>query len=540
MLRANPGDANVTDIAIKSICWDGMRKTGAGGIAKANRCLSVALVLLPLLFFLVAYLTYGPYWDVVAHYLNGKTIINLIGGNINPLHLLSGENGYNLRYYFEPYRAPVEYLLFAALSTVFKNPILPYFIVAYALFLFAILKLSEEARMDMALLLLLFVNASVVFFWFMVNGEEILSIIFAILGIVYLIKDRPVSGLFFALSVLGKYPALVLLPMVFLLTTRKKIVSGIAFELLALLPFFAFNYLLYGFPITTLFLSFQASAASYIPAAVSWGAMLDVFGYPLAILIIVVTFVRLCRKNAIKTPNLGFRKMDRTERILAVLLVLSVVDFFLTALYHDAVTQTRYGYLLLFSLILILAHALSPIVRADERLRLVLLCFGMLAFATVILTTAYGLNNGVAHYYNYDNPDSIYSNASAVLDGLGYGNCRVVSNAWVPLLYLNVDAYSPFASPEHYNASISQVFAITNSIKVGASAPLLESATNNTLEIVNQNSFPRYDSDAYPIIVFKHTGVSPGLIVNLNSSSVLYDGPDIAVLAPMNVTCYRS
>ena len=516
-----------------------MRKTGAGGIAKANRCLSVALVLLPLLFFLVAYLAYGPYWDVVAHYLNGKTIVSLIGGNVNPLHVLSGENGYNLRYYFESYRAPVEYLLFAALSTVFKNPILPYFVVAYALLLFAILKLSEETRMDMTFLLLLFVNASVVFFWFMVNGEEVLSIIFAIFGIIYLLRDRPVSGAFFALSAMGKYPALILLPMVFLLTTRKKMAYGVALELLALLPFLAFNYLLYGFPAATLALSLQDSVASIIPAAISWSAMLDVFGYLLAFLAIVLLFARFYRKKAVRLPRFDIRKMSRTELVLAALLALSFVDFLLTATYHNTVTQVRYSYLLLFSLILIAAYALNPTVKGDERLKLALLCFGVLAFAATVLATCYFAGNGAAQY-NYDNPDSIYSNASAALGRLGYGDYRVVSNAWLPLLYSGVNAYSPFASPEYYNASVSRVSSLINSTGGGATGSVLENILGYTLNTANQNSFPRYDSDTYPILVFKHTGVSQDEILNLNSSSVLYDGPDFYVLAPKNVTCYRS
>jgi hypothetical protein len=511
----------------------------AGGAAKANRILSAALVLLPVLFFLAVYLVYGPYWDVVAHYFNGRTLVNLIGSNVSPLHVLSGENGYNLRYYFESYRAPAEYLLFALLSIAFENPILPYFLVAYALLLFSVLRLSEEAGMDRTLLLVLFVNASVIFFWFMVNGEEVLSIIFAIFGIIYLLKDRPVSGAFFALSVMGKYPALILLPMVLLLTTRKKMAYGVALELLALLPFLAFNYLLYGFPAATLALSLQDSAASIIPAAISWSAMLDVFGYLLAFLAIVLLFARFYRKKAVRLPRFGIRKMSRTELVLAVLLALSVLDFLLTATYHDAVTQVRYSYLLLFSLILIVAYALSPTVKGDEKLKLALLFFGVLAFAAAVLAACYFAGNSAAHY-NYDNPDSIYSNASAALGRLGYGGCRAVSNAWLPLLYAGIDAYSPFASQEYYNASVSKVSALTNSTGGSAPGSVLESILSYTLDTVNQNSFPRYDSDTYPIVVFRYTGVSPGKILNLNSSSVLYYGPDFYILAPKNVTCYRS
>ena len=465
-------------------------------MAKANRILSVALALLPVLFFLAVYLVYGPYWDVVAHYLNGRTLVNLMGGGVNPLHVLSGENGYNLRYYFESYRAPAEYLMFALLSAAFENPILPYFLVAFAVLLFSILRLSEETGMDRTLLLVLFVNASVVFFWFVVNGEEVLSVIFAIFGTIYLLKDRPVSGAFFALSAMGKYPALILLPMVFLLTTRKKIAQGVALELLALLPFIAFNCLLYGSPAATLALSLQDSVASSIPAAISWGAMLDVFGYPLALLALVLAFVTLYRKKAVRLPKFSIRKMSRTELVLAALLALSAADFLLTAVYHDTVTQARYSYLLLFSLILIVAYALSPAVRGDERLRLALLGFGVLTFAAVILAACYFPGN--AARYNYNNPDSVYSNASAALGRLGYGGCRVVSNAWVPLLYSGVDAYSPFASPEHYDAA------------------------------------------TYPIVVFNNTGVSPSEIRNLGSSDVIYGGQDFYILAPKNVTCYRN
>jgi uncharacterized protein YuzB (UPF0349 family) len=517
-----------------------MKKADTDRIAKVNKFLSVALILLPILLFLLVYFLFGPYWDIISHYLNGRTIINLVGSNVNPLHVLSGENGYSLLYYFESYRAPISYLLFASLSTVFKNPILPYFIVAYALFLFSILEFSKETKIERSILLLLFINSSVIFFWFMVNGEEILSIIFAIFGTIYLIKDRPVSGLFFALSVLGKYPALVLLPMAFMLTTRKKMISGLVLELLVMLPFLAFNYLLYGNPIATFVISFYASSSSNISAAISWDAMLNVFEYLLAFSIAALAFAKFYQKRVIKIPSLSFKKLNRTERIFAVLLVLSVADFFLTALYHDAITQTRYSYLLLFSLILIASYVLTPLLKDNEKLKLLLLCFGVLAFAAACLATFYSLNNSTVYYYNPNNPNSVYSNVSSVLNGLGYGNCRVISNAWVPLLYSNTDAYSPFVSPEYYSQVVSKAYALINSTKGGILGHIIEEIVNNTIIIGNQNTFPRYDSDMYPIVEFRYIGVSPYQILNLNSSRVLYNGSDFVVLAPKNVTCYRN
>lgn len=480
-------------------------------IIRMKKPLLLFLLLSPIFVFGSSYFLFGPYWDVIAHHLDGRTLSNLVNGKINPLVVLTGEHGNNLSYYFESYRAPVSYLIFAILNPVFKNFLFPYYIILYLILLIGILVLSKELKINRNLLIILFLGPAIIFYWFMGNSEEALGIGFALLAIAYLIKDKPNSGIFFGLSVLGKFPSLILLPMIFLLTTRLKITKAILLEILTLLPLLLFSFVLYGNPISIFLLSFSASTSSQIPTAIYLNSLANIFGYILLIYFVVALFVVLVQKKKVRNLNLRLGFKNRTERIITVLLILALIDFLLTGLYHDSFTQTRYGYLLTFASIIAVSYSLNDSVKSSERLQLILVSIGIIIFLGFSIFMFYNLDTHQVYYYNPSNPISIYQNASNVLERMGYQGCRIVSNAWIPFLYANVNAYSPFSLPEYY--------------KQYGYKP-----SNSSMD----------NGDYYPIVIFKQIGVSPSLILDANSSMIVYNNSAFMILLPRNAICYAN
>jgi len=92
--------------------------------------------------------------------------------------------------------------------------------------------------------------------------------------------------------------------------------------------------------------------------------------------------------------------------------------------------------------------------------------------------------------------NGVYGNARAELATLGLQNCRIVSNDWILMLYLNVSAFSEFD--------------------------------------------PNASSLSYPILLFKNATQATNIyaVRDLSSSNVIYSSYYYDVLLPPNHVCY--
>ncbi len=148
-----------------------------------------------------------------------------------------------------------------------------------------------------------FANSYIIYFLFVPNGGEGFSIIFVLLALVYLLRKKSVSGLFFGLAGLAKYPSLILFPLVLFLGDKKKILKAIAFEILTVLAWGAIDYFLYGIPFYSYFESAAAAGIISGPSVISILAVVQVLAYPIGFAAIGIVILVLTKIKFFSEPR---------------------------------------------------------------------------------------------------------------------------------------------------------------------------------------------------------------------------------------------
>ncbi|MDE1856903.1 MAG: hypothetical protein KGH98_02345 [Candidatus Micrarchaeota archaeon] len=476
--------------------------------------LAALLVILPIAIFYTIITYAGPSWDIIARYLNGRTFDSFLTHGISAQAAFLGEFTNNALYYFEPYREPLSTPIFAILTPLFHNPILPYIIVVYALYLLSARVLFKELKIDWLIGLAGITNTFLVFFLFVPNGGEGLAAIFIFLGLAFLLRKSPLSGLFFGLAGIAKYPALILLPLVLFLKDKKLIALAILLELLPVLAWGLIDYAVYGVPFYSYSQSISDSNTAAMPTGVYASSVVGVIAFPLAFTAAAALFfaAKRCR----------FRlRLDYAQKVLIAFVALSGLGYAAILPHNDPVTQMRYGFL--FSLALLVA-AVVLLCRATKDMwwpRYAVAAAMSVALLASLFYTYSTSNTVPVAYYNPDFNASIYSHAYSELAGLGFAGCRFVSNAWVPMVYAGYDAYSPF-------------IAYGN----GALTPIAERLLNSSGNGVNYTDYLKEEL-SYPIVVFAHIGVPESEILNLNSSRLAYSDANMSIYLPTDAGCYR-
>ena len=472
--------------------------------------LLIALLGAAVLYSLVA--AFGPPWDLMARYLNGKTLFDFVRYGIAPQVAFAGEFFNNQLFYFEPYREPLSMPIFAFMDIFFSgSSVIPYLMAVYIGLLFAVYKLGKEMGIDRLILFSALINSYALYFMFFINGGEALALIFVLLALVYMMRRSPISGLMLGIASIAKYPTMILLPLVLLLNDREKVTFAVVLELVPLLLWGAFDYFIYGVPFYSYIASLNTSNVLGSASAVSIGSVAEVIAYPL---IFVMTGMGMLYEARQKIRI----KWDYTTKILVSAAVLSAIGYVLVLPHNDPTTQARYGFLVFATLAIPAGMLLSKISGKFMWLRYAAASLSIIALLCCIYLISSQASTPTAMYYNPLLSNTVYSHAAAALSSLGFGNCRFVSNAWVPMVYDGYDAYSPFIL--YTNNAISPFIANLTASE-GAAMGDYQSG-----------------QDKYPIIAFKYIGVQKSFILNINQSREAYTDGNFTVYLPMNASCY--
>ena len=498
---------------------------------KGEQVLLVLLCIIPILIFCTVIHFAGPQWDITVRALSGHAMVNFFTHHVNLQTAFGGEAYYgsdNLLYYFEPYREPLSTLIFALLSLVSDHTVLPYLILLYLFYLFAVYKLSKELGLKYLVAFSIMLNSYVVYFLFVPNGGEGLSIILVLMGLVYLLRKRPGSGLFFGLASLAKYPSIILFPLVLLLGDRKKIAEALALEAAMVALWGVIDYVIYGIPFYSYLESIGSSGIVSGASVISLSAMLQVFGYPLLFLSIGVAVIFYLNKSKLKIG------LDYKGKVILGMILLSGICYLIIVPHNDPFTQARYGYLISVALLIAAALVMEAAVEKKEKLKYLISLLAILLLAYALYNTYVSLNNPSGIYYNSNNLESIYVHAGTVIGGLGFGECRFISNAWVPMIYAGYDSYSPFIL---YNSN-GTTFIVNQTLgKLGI-------PTKGWIDDIMKQYFAHNVTYAaqearYPILIFDHTGVPISTVPGLNHTRQVYSDQNMSVYLPANATCYQ-
>jgi hypothetical protein len=405
--------------------------------------------------------------------------------------------GWQIQYdtfYIEPYREAIASLIFVPFILLGYHPILGYLIVLYLLFALAIWFFCKSLKFDVLLGYGLMLSPFFVYLSLMVNGTEILSLSLLLIAIGFIFRKSSFAGIFIGAAGLAKYPILIFLPLLLFLGDKKKIAVSYLLFALTTLPWLAFNYIFYGNLLEAYIGSITLNVTNNPSFSIPIIPILLSFAIPAFVLAVGLLYVKAGGRKLKGSIASALRESSFT-RFALVFLVLALAAYVVMAKSSGFFDQVRYAYCLYgagaFFALIILQHEIRSVKNLGKVVALT-----AIVILSISPVTYYAITRDYSSAGNVNSRNSTVKASIVELGAMGYANCRVESNAWVYLLYLNVSAYSPL----YLNATVAS---------------------------------------EYPIVVFGSFGISPSYDWNTNGSKLVYEGDGFSVFLPSNVMCVR-
>lgn len=380
---------------------------------KYRKYLVVAYLILSIIFFIIQFNLINN-WDMLVRILNGNYLFH---------------NGQ----YFEYQRALLESTVIGLLAFAFGSYAVYAFIALFSvIFFIALLLFSRAFKVEYVLLLGIVLNPFLLYYGIK-NGSEIPLYAFLILFVSMIKLKRPIAGMFFALAFVSKYDAVMFLPLaLFLIDKRileslKRIGLFIGILLVSLLPFFAYNLILYHNPLFTFEFAFSQSSAQNLILGPGMTNIANVYGgfLELVVFVPIVAFILLFNRDVLKEIKQRKRELALLAAAAAIALVIYLMA---SGLYVGGL-----GYFRFFlgpTLFLSLLSALF--------LKRGALLFTLIFFAISIL-----LAYNILYAQQFGTPTmqiEVSSARSLLYATYNTTNCTVQSNNWVYLDYHGISA----------------------------------------------------------------------------------------------------
>ncbi len=452
---------------------------------------------------LILYAFSGPSWDLIAHYLNAKTLLGQYSGG---------------RAYFELYRAPLGSAIMAIVGLAFSEPILPYLILLLAFSLYAIYRFAQSTGSDPLLSMAFVMCFYAVSFFFIPNSTEMLSLAMVIMAVSLLVQKNELSGLFLGLAAISKYPAMIFLPMVLLLYLEKpkqrwaKLAKGIALELLPIIPWLLLNYALSGNPIASYTLAMGGVLLNNTQSLPDFSAMVNILFYP-ALYALGIALAYAFSKT--KSRIVKKLRLNDVTIVLYSFLLLAIAEYAVMGGRYDTFTQIRYGSYLFGALALLAAHLATIAINPKHRYVIVRLAAAALAVMLLFNSWKYTIDNsGYFALYNPLVSNSVFYQAKVTSNTLLQG-CGTVSNAWIYMLYENQTSYAPFES---------------NDGKMGSEIISAFYGRTDTAYLLEQNAL--FNASELPALYFKGIGIPTNV-----SGEPVYNSTYFAIYSLNSISC---
>ncbi|MDE1851341.1 MAG: DUF2029 domain-containing protein [Candidatus Micrarchaeota archaeon] len=450
--------------------------------------LQILVISIALAALLLVYIVNGPSWDLIVHYLNARSMMS--GQFLSRHYAVWGYIIQDNTFYIETLRAGMQNVLLMPLVAAFGRSLLPYVIALYLLYIASISYIARALEMDRLIMYALFLNPYFIYTSFVFSSEEILSLAFMLFAIGMLARRSPLAGLFIGFSSLSKYTALAFVPLLLALGRPRRIAYGFLLFAVALSPWLLFNYYFFGNPLQSYEQSISLNIYGAMPFTVYPLSIATVLSVPA---IFMVASGWLSKGKTLKALAKKARSVDHQTLVAILLTLLSIAGYAYVAFGHGAPDQARYGYAVTASMLLLVALSLKG--SSIRRMRMAIASISIVLLAVFIVGyAAFAYSTNILQH-NVDLKGSAMGSAVDSLNSSGYGNCRVVSNSWVYLLYDGVKAYNPF-----YNDNATE---------------------------------PRY-----PIAALSQgSGVPISDIQNLQGSTTVYSDANISILLPQDWIC---
>ncbi len=428
----------------------------------------------------------GVSWDFASYVLNAKYLFD--SGN-----------------YFEILRPPVVPLLLWFFHLFFGWILAEYIFIIFVSFLFfySSYKLSKILKFNP----LLFYVLSLSFYtlrYGLVNGTELLSIVFLELSLLYLLSNNYFSGFFMGFSALTRYTGLVFFPILFFHKKIKNVLISLFLFGFTFVPWFIYNFYKTGNFFTSIADQYANNILyrSYISQDIVFNHFVQVFGFLFLFCLFgffIVFFNLILSVRDYRKFNFINYILD--NRVQIVMLCLFIYSIFSYA--SIPIKNQRY----LFTLILPIAyfsyvslHYLFSTFFSNLTNKKFLLNFLILLLFLFNITYAFHIEN------KYNEVDILkYEKAINKIHELNLTKNSIRSNEWVYLNYLGLDTL-PFPMEKE----------VIGSIKNGEKTVLFRGIADP--EYTQDSEFigsllKIYESDLFIIIGD----------ININSNSSKYD-----------------
>ncbi len=391
------------------------------------------LSFMSLFIFSVLVFDYLKNWDMIVRILNARHIFF---------------NGY----YYEPMRALFESFvigLFSFISQLYAIYLFIFF--ASVVFFISAYYLSRTLKMSFPFLFM-FLLSPFILFYGIKNGSDLLVISFLIIYIVAILKDKPVlAGIFLSLAFVSKSYALLFSPLLLFFLWNKdrrsllKLLVSLIAAVMALLPYFMYNFFAYGnflYSVGLSYLYFHIFS-SYISLSLSISHLRNIpligfieIIFPAALLIF---FFESERKYFIS-------RVKKHKKEYAMIISACVLSFLVYFSVSNLLSETGLSIFRFMLPLSIFMYVLVFSFFRDKDLKFVYLFF-VVSFAIAVLLL--GISSLSAFHLAYAR-----SAVSLFTSVYNPSTCTVSSNEWVYLDYLGLKAVPPLSSYKNYTGAI--------------------------------------------------------------------------------------
>ena len=365
----------------------------------------------------------GPGDGLISNYLYAQSIVShqFHANNIN----LTG--------------TPISGFIIGAIILLVPNiyyALLIYLLILYFGFLAAIYNICKALNIENTIAYAMLLNPFVIVFMFIVNSNQILSAIFLILAISYIIKDSVKSGVLMAFANLSGYITLLFLPALLFMGDKKRVVVSYLLWLVPTALWLVYNNIAFGNP----FASYAVALANALPslgAHLYYDSVVSLLLYPLiyGIFFCVVYFIARGYRTYGRIMNrpgiTSFTLPDRTRFVSYLFVALAFISWLVLQPGGSAQYQSEFGSMIVVSILLVFAVLTGEIAnRLGERFKIRISIAALALAIIVMLIFTYYYYTGITKIttsYNVERSGSLYANASHELVALNLSSCKIVS-----------------------------------------------------------------------------------------------------------------
>jgi len=397
----------------------------------------ILLFIIATIFFIYQHAGYSS-WDFEAYVLNGK-------------YWFSGGK------YFEIFRPPLMSLMLGIFSFIsWKFSEFIFIIVVSSLFAYSSVKFAKSVNFNPAVFYGLSLNVYILNQG-LINGTELLSLVFLELFIVFLLENKYFSGFVLGLSVLSRYTNLAFLPLIFLHMNLKQIIKSLTLLGLVISIWLTYNFYMFGNFFTSIADQYANNILyrSYAVQTIQLNHFLQVQNIliPLFLLGFILTLIKIFKKiKEMKklhiTSFLNTIDKLKIEIIMLFFLVYSILSYTnipsknVRYLFNLALPTIYFSYIGLDYLVNKIVKIKINKIKTSKTLMMVAVC------VIVIISFIMAIN------YSQDfDPPQVYNSAINKLNELNISNCSMESNSWVKLNYYGLQT-EPLKRMQLINKSI--------------------------------------------------------------------------------------